>query len=152
MFVPTPGGVPLHMGAAREGVEDMSDSTVYTIGTALSRAQDQGLMVQVLVEGQWLAGEVSATDGHGLVLRTGTHEQAVVRMQSITAVRISSADRAPSQQPPAPRGPGPGQPAYAGQASHAHEARPATTVQPMPGPRPSPAVSTPVLAISGAAR
>ena len=44
----------------------MSDSTLYTIGTALSRAKDQDLTVQVLVEGQWLDGRVVATDGHGL--------------------------------------------------------------------------------------
>jgi hypothetical protein len=106
-------------------------------------------MVQVLVEGQWLVGEVSATDGHGLVLRTGANEQAVVRMQSITAVRISSAARAPSQQAPSARESGPGQSAYAG---HAREARPATTVHPTPGPRPSPAVPVPALAIAGAAR
>ena len=32
----------------------MSDSVLYTIGTALNRALDSGVAVQVLVEGQWL--------------------------------------------------------------------------------------------------
>jgi hypothetical protein len=69
----------------------MSDSTLYTIGTALNRAKDQGLTVQVLVEGQWLDGRVAATDGHGLVLAAEGFEQSVIRMQSISAVRVFSA-------------------------------------------------------------
>jgi len=69
----------------------MSDSTLYTIGTALNRAKDQGLTVQVLVEGQWLDGRVAATDGHGLVLAAEGLEQSVIRMQSISAVRVFSA-------------------------------------------------------------
>ena len=46
----------------------MSDSTIYTIGTVLRRAQDNDLPVDVLAEGQWLAGRVLALDGHGVVL------------------------------------------------------------------------------------
>ena len=81
----------------------MSDSTLYTIGTALNRAKDQGLTVQVLVEGQWLDGRVAATDGHGLVLAAEGLEQSVIRMQSISAVRVFSA--APNAQPmPGPQG------------------------------------------------
>ena len=72
-------------------VNIMSDSTLYTIGTALGRAKDQGLTVQVLVEGQWLDGRVAATDGHGLVLAAEGFEQSVIRMQSISAVRVFSA-------------------------------------------------------------
>ena len=71
-------------------VNIMSDSTLYTIGTALGRAKDQGLTVQVLVEGQWLDGRVAATDGHGLVLAAEGFEQSVIRMQSISAVRVFS--------------------------------------------------------------
>ena len=70
----------------------MSDSMLYTIGTALSRAKDQDLTVQVLVEGQWLDGRVAAADGHGLVLAADGFEQSVVRMQSISAVRVFSAE------------------------------------------------------------
>ncbi len=92
----------------------MSDSTLYTIGTALNRAKDQGLTVQVLVEGQWLDGRVAATDGHGLVLAAEGLEQSVIRMQSISAVRVFSAA-------PAPR-------------AHAYAAA-APNAQPMPGPQ-----------------
>lgn len=68
----------------------MSDSTLYTIGTALNRARDNGVPVYLLVEGQWLSGHVRAVDGHGVVLSDADHEHAVVRMESIAAVRISS--------------------------------------------------------------
>jgi hypothetical protein len=63
-------------------------SMQYTIGTALSRALDAGHEVEVLVEGQWLGGRVVATDGVGLVLEISETEHSVVRMQSITAVRV----------------------------------------------------------------
>ena len=41
----------------------MSDSMLYTIGTALNRARDNGFGVEVLVEGMWLRGRVLAVDG-----------------------------------------------------------------------------------------
>jgi sRNA-binding regulator protein Hfq len=45
-----------------------SDSTIYTIGTALNRARDNDIPVRVLVEGEWLSGRVVAVDGFGVVL------------------------------------------------------------------------------------
>lgn len=66
------------------------DSTLYTIGTALHRAQDNHVQVEVLVEGQWLAGRVAAVDGHGVVLQSDSAEHAVVRMGSVSAVRVLS--------------------------------------------------------------
>jgi sRNA-binding regulator protein Hfq len=65
----------------------MSDSVLYTIGTALKRAQDNASVVQVLVEGQWLEGRVAAVDGYGVVL-SHDNEQAVIRMTSVSAVRM----------------------------------------------------------------
>jgi sRNA-binding regulator protein Hfq len=65
----------------------MSDSVLYTIGTALNRAHDNGATVQVLVEGQWLDGQVAAVDGHGVVLADEL-EQSVIRMSSVSAVRM----------------------------------------------------------------
>ena len=94
----------------------MSDSTLYTIGTALGRAKDQGLTVQVLVEGQWLDGRVAATDGHGLVLAAEGFEQSVIRMQSISAVRVFSA--VPTR-------------------AHAYATAAPNAAQPMPGPQES---------------
>jgi len=65
----------------------MHDSTVFTIGTALRRADANHLPVEVLVQSHWLSGTVAGVDGHGLVLSTHS-EHVVVRLESITAVRI----------------------------------------------------------------
>jgi hypothetical protein len=65
----------------------MHDSTIFTIGTALRRAENNHLPVEVLVQSHWLRGNVSGLDGHGLVLSTHS-EHVVVRLESITAVRI----------------------------------------------------------------
>ncbi|HEY3016105.1 MAG TPA: hypothetical protein VGJ41_13390 [Nocardioides sp.] len=64
------------------------DSTLYTIGTALHRARDLGLTVQVLVAGHWLEGAVTAVDGHGVVLTAGVVEQSVIRLEMVSAVRM----------------------------------------------------------------
>jgi len=64
-----------------------SSSTIFTIGTALRRAEDNHLSVEVLVNGQWLRGNIAGLDGEGLVLSTHA-EHAVVRLSAISAVRI----------------------------------------------------------------
>lgn len=90
----------------------MHDSTIYTIGTALNRAQDNNVHVHVLVEGQWLTGRIAAVDGHGVVLHSEGLEHAVVRMERVSAVRIASdvPGRTPITQGPHPM-PAPRQPA-----------------------------------------
>lgn len=75
----------------------MSGSIIYTVGTALNRAHDNSVPVQVLVEGQWLTGDVLAVDGHGLVLQSDSLEHSVVRIDSVSAVRIFS--EAPHRTP-----------------------------------------------------
>ena len=65
----------------------MHDTTLFTIGTALRRAETNHLPVEVLVQGHWLSGTVAGLDGHGLVLSTHS-EYSVVRLESIIAVRI----------------------------------------------------------------
>lgn len=66
----------------------MSDSTIYTIGTALNRARDSDIPVQILVEGQWMTGHVVVVDGHGVVLQSDDLEHSVVRMEAVAAVRV----------------------------------------------------------------
>lgn len=66
------------------------DSTIYTIGTALNRAHDNNVPVQLLVEGHWIGGHVVAVDGHGVVLTSEELEHTVIRMQSVAAVRVYS--------------------------------------------------------------
>lgn len=65
----------------------MHDTTLFTIGTALRRAENNHLPVEVLVQGHWMRGNVAGIDGHGLVLSTHS-EHSVVRLESIIAVRI----------------------------------------------------------------
>src|SRR3954463_7181853 len=69
------------------GVRHMQGSTIFTIGTALRRAESNSMPVEVLVQGHWLSGLVAGVDGHGIVLSTH-HEQSGGRRESITAVRI----------------------------------------------------------------
>lgn len=85
-----------------------SDSMIYTIGTALNRARDNDIPVRVLVDGEWLSGRVLAVDGFGVVLHCEDLEHAVVRMESVAAVRVLSAapGRAPIEAGVAPM-PGP---------------------------------------------
>jgi hypothetical protein len=66
----------------------MRTSTIYTIGTALNRAQGSDVTVDVLVDGHWLHGHVTAVDGHGLVLHGDDDMLSVLRMDSITAVQV----------------------------------------------------------------
>lgn len=67
---------------------NMRDSTVLTVGTALSRARDAGAFVELLVQGQWIGGEVTAIDGHGAVLCGEYGESAVVRLDLVSAVKV----------------------------------------------------------------
>ena len=68
----------------------MSSSMLYTMGMAISRAEDLGLDVAVLVEGHWIEGHIAAQDGVGLVLEHDSLEHSVVKMDRIAAVRIMS--------------------------------------------------------------
>ena len=65
----------------------MHGSTIFTVGTALRRAENNHLPVEVLVYGHWLRGTVAGVDGQGVILSTHS-EHAVVRLESISAVRI----------------------------------------------------------------
>lgn len=74
-------------------------TTLFTVGTALRRAEDNGLPVEVLVQGHWLRGTVAGLDGQGVILSTHA-EHSVVRLESISAVRVpeTMAD-SPSAEP-----------------------------------------------------
>jgi endonuclease YncB( thermonuclease family) len=67
------------------------NSTIYTIGTALSRAKEADVPVELLLAGQWLTGMVNAIDGHGIVLYGESGELSIIRMASIDAVRVRHA-------------------------------------------------------------
>lgn len=76
----------------------MLSSTIYTIGTALTRAHDSEVPVDVLVDGQWIQGDVSAVDGHGVVLCCHDGGLAMIRVESIHAVLVRQAERFSGQQ------------------------------------------------------
>ena len=67
------------------------NSTIYTIGTALSRAKEADVPVELLLAGQWMTGMVNAIDGHGIVLYGENGELSIIRMASIDAVRVRHA-------------------------------------------------------------
>ncbi len=69
----------------------MNSSMIYSMGTALDRAREHQLAVDVLVSGVWLSGLVVASDGHGVVLETDDHEHAVLRLEAIMAIRVHAA-------------------------------------------------------------
>jgi hypothetical protein len=69
----------------------MLDSTVLTIGTALRRAHEAGLPVQVLVQGSWLSGVVLNLDGYGAVL-DGDGNRSVIRIEHVCVVRVDQPD------------------------------------------------------------
>lgn len=70
----------------------MLRSTLYTIGTALTRAQDRDVPVDVLVAGQWIHGAVSAIDGHGVVLQCDDGGLAMIRVENIAVVLVRQAE------------------------------------------------------------
>jgi len=80
-------------------------SMVYTMGTALSRAQEDHSKVEVLVEGNWLSGSVVLHDGVGVVL-DGGDEHTVVKVDRIGAIRVRGQLPWESQIEPTPM-PGP---------------------------------------------
>lgn len=83
---------------------------LYTIGTALNRARDNDIPVDILVGGTWISGRVVAVDGFGVVLSDGDREHSVIRVEAVSAVRILAAPPSRTSIPagarpmPGPRG------------------------------------------------
>ena len=67
-----------------------SDSMLYTIGTALNRAHDNGVASRSSSRASGSRGRVAAVDGHGVVLHSDDAEHSVIRMGSVSAVRVFS--------------------------------------------------------------
>lgn len=78
-------------GGTEGGQASVSDSMLYTIGTALNRARDNGFAVEILVEGMWLRGRVLAVDGFGVCLHDDGDRHSVIRVESISAVTVCAA-------------------------------------------------------------
>ena len=96
----------------------MTHSMLYTIGTAVNRAAENGYTVALLIGGMWVEGVVAAQDGHGIVLECLDGGHVVAKIEHVAAVRVMS--ETPVRTPLAARS-----------AFDDVEARP------MPGPQPS---------------
>ena len=77
-----------------------SDSMVYTMGTALHRAKEMQMRVQILVQGHWLSGRVIDLDGQGLILEREDTDHVIVRLEIVAAVRVNGS--APEDDSPMP--------------------------------------------------
>ncbi len=66
----------------------MQVSLILTIGSALTRAEQDGTEVAILVQGEWFRGRVRGRDGHGLVLDDGQGHDLVVRLEHIAVLQI----------------------------------------------------------------
>ena len=66
----------------------MQVSTILTIGSALTRAQQDEIEVAVLVQGEWFRGQVQGLDGHGLVLDDGQGHDLIVRLEHVAVLRL----------------------------------------------------------------
>lgn len=63
-------------------------TTLWTIGTALRRAEELEARVDLLISGHWISGTIVAVDGHGTLIRSDTQDHSVIRLDHISAVRI----------------------------------------------------------------
>jgi hypothetical protein len=60
----------------------------FTVGTVLRHAQETGMPVRVLVEGQWIDGVPVGSDDLGVVLEAHG-SQSLVRLDAISAVTLT---------------------------------------------------------------
>ena len=78
-------------------------SMIYSVGTLLSRAEDAGQPVRVLVEGNWITGTPLSCDGYGAILGGEDGVQFLVRVEAISAVSFVPAPvSVPKQRTEAP--------------------------------------------------
>jgi hypothetical protein len=66
-----------------------------TVGHALDRAKDEGMVVKVNIAGDWVTGRIINSDGHGVAILENSGDLCVVRQEAVTAVRMPGLDSAP---------------------------------------------------------
>lgn len=77
-------------------------SMLLTVGHAIQRAQDEGMVVRVNVAGEWVTGRIINSDGHGVAILESNGDLCVVRQDVVSAVRMPSVEsgpHVPSQKP-----------------------------------------------------
>ncbi len=80
-------------------------SMLLTVGSALDRAKEDGLVVRLHIGGEWVVGRIVSSDGHGVAVLEASGDICVVRQEAISCVRLPA--HAASQEPSA-REAGPG--------------------------------------------
>ncbi|WP_027861220.1 hypothetical protein [Marmoricola sp. URHB0036] len=73
-----------------------------TVGHALDRAKEEGMVVRLNIAGDWVTGQVINSDGHGVAVLESNGDLCVVRQEAVTAVRMPSVEsgpHVPSQSP-----------------------------------------------------
>jgi hypothetical protein len=71
-----------------------------TVGHALDRAMEDGLVVRLNAGGEWITGTVLNHDGHGVAMLESNGGLCVLRQEAITCVRLpftESGPRVPQQ-------------------------------------------------------
>jgi hypothetical protein len=82
----------------------MSNSTVFTIGSALRQAENDGFPVGLMVDGQWFAGAIGGLDGDGVLL-DAEDGPVTIRLTAISVVRtirdaaVAARLQAPASEP-----------------------------------------------------
>ena len=66
----------------------MQASVILTMGSALTRAEQDGAEVAVLVQGEWFRGQVRGLDGHGLAMDDGQGHDLLVRLEHVAVLQI----------------------------------------------------------------
>jgi hypothetical protein len=77
-------------------------SMLLTVGHALDRAKDEGMVVRINVGGEWVTGRIINSDGHGVAILESNGDLCVVRQETVMAVRMPSVEsgpHVPSQSP-----------------------------------------------------
>jgi hypothetical protein len=76
-----------------------SSSMQVTIGSAIERARQAGHVVEILVDNHWLEGLIVEADGMGVILENAGRDRCVVRLERVSAVRVTAAAEAAATPP-----------------------------------------------------
>ncbi len=72
----------------RKGVLVFGSTMLMTVGHALDRAKEDGLVVRMHIGGDWVTGRILNSDGHGVAVMETNGDLCVVRQDAINCVRL----------------------------------------------------------------
>ena len=74
-------------------------SMLLTVGQALEHARDADAVVRLCIGGEWVAGRVMHTDGHGLAMTAENGDTCVIRLDAVSCVRIPAVEAGRGEDP-----------------------------------------------------